>query len=414
MTLVVAALDCSVSVTALNRVVSKLLEDAFQDSPAGMEYLRRELSQHIQGWRSSACVRMLLAKATTTWRRLEQEGHHWPGFIPANDETELHEFLVWLITGDDHDRSFKTGSSDVFCFAALLEEIGMELFTTHDQTQMEPHLLCVSFSEELAARRRTERNAGERWGMRIPLDSMEECMSLWPGDQGFRNDLRGIFADAMHQLSEDETRARFTFAHGRPYYRIETGYVPERRKRLAGTENRAATMFLPKHAYRSASYFGKLISRWPEADLIKFETQLRHDPNAERMDSFHGLLSRETFAKLQGFLMGFYYALLYPLLNTDCLLTREAFGCWGYCDVGFLKRIASVIDRSRSNQAIGGDWTSFRRSDVLGLAAYMLAGAELETVDRTTSTASIGVLAKLSVLTGTCLGAVDSFRIAGR
>ena len=36
-----------------------------------------------------------------------------------------------------------------------------------------------------------------RWGMRIPLDLPQECVSIWPGDQGNNNHLRMLLGDGM-------------------------------------------------------------------------------------------------------------------------------------------------------------------------------------------------------------------------
>ena len=147
MTLIVAALDAAVPTIAVTNITLQLLETLLQESLIGTEYLQREIHQHVQGWRSSACVRGILEKAYQTWAILERNGRHWPGHIPSGDHGEIQALFLWLISGKSS--IFATGSGDVFCIAAILQELGMEITVTIESAKTDDHHVQVLYSHEL-------------------------------------------------------------------------------------------------------------------------------------------------------------------------------------------------------------------------------------------------------------------------
>lgn len=132
MILVISALDAAVTPKGLKIITSRLLTDFFEESPMGVEYLQHELHQHIQGWRSSACVRGILHRARDVWENLGKQRKHPPGCVPAGDYDGVHRLFSWLARGKD--TSFSTASSDIICIALVLREIGIESCTVARRT----------------------------------------------------------------------------------------------------------------------------------------------------------------------------------------------------------------------------------------------------------------------------------------
>jgi hypothetical protein len=118
MTLIVAALDAAIEPAPLHVVVSDLLSQIFKDTLDGVEYLVREIPQHIQDWRSSACVRGTLAKSELLWKTLAQRGEYWPGCIPITAFEKIVRLLLWLST--KRSPRFVTASTDTFYIAVDL------------------------------------------------------------------------------------------------------------------------------------------------------------------------------------------------------------------------------------------------------------------------------------------------------
>lgn len=175
MILIVSALEASVSARDLRAVMSCFLTTLFEESPVGTDFLEHELSQHIQGWRSSACVRGVLQKARDAWDTLGQQQKHWPGYAPLSDRGEILRLLFWLING--LDTVFSTASTDVFCIAVVLQDLGIEI-TSATGKVVDPDesrlLVCLDSSVIATGVKAT---AKARWGMRIPLDFMCFCLA---------------------------------------------------------------------------------------------------------------------------------------------------------------------------------------------------------------------------------------------
>jgi hypothetical protein len=404
MILVISALDASMSARELRAVMSRFLNKLFEESPTGTDYLERELNQHIQGWRSSACVRGVLHSARDSWESLGQQKLHWPGYVPRGDHGEILRLLFWLVNG--LDPVFSTASSDVFCIAVVLQALGVEMTTVAgkvaDADESRP-FVCLDSSLITTG---VSGTAKARWGMRIPLDFMQECVSVWPGDQGLNNLLRKIFEDGMDAVEADHAKVVLRSVGGMPVYRISTGYEKSTRKRLATHESRLAASFLPKHAYATAHGLGRLVGAMSSDDSSSLDSYLKRFPQPELIFNLENHISESALIQLQTFLMGFYYRLFAPLLDTLTLVKKEAFGSWAFADTQFLRQVMSFLADDFAEE-----WTLVSRPSLLGFVAYMFAGAQAEMIEGMTATA-VGVVAKLSLLTQATLGTVTGFEEA--
>ena len=409
MMLVESALDAAMGNGQIQEIVTNFLTKVFEESPNGTEYLQCDVYQHLQGWRSSACVRGILNKARAVWSDLESRGEHWPGFIPSTENREILQMLLWLTTG--HDPEFRTASSDVYCLSIVLQAIGIKLVPTTDSLyEAHESILYVIYDTRLASRQ-VRTNKSPRWGMRIPLRFMKECVSIWPDSQSANNDLRRIFEDGMDAVNEENFQPRFMLnsTPGQEKY-ILRGSGSYRKNRLESLENRVGFVFLPFDSYESAIKLGAVVRKWTKADQASFDSFLRRSPSTDSVSELGGQISEAALAQLQAFLLGFYYQLLLPLVDFSSLSRAEAYGSWAYRDVSFLERVLKFAKVSREGSGF------INRLVMLCFIAYMFAGAGLEGIENAVvqSTGCVGVLAKLSLLTWACLGSVPTLQEAGQ
>jgi len=165
----------------------------------------------------------------------------------------------------------------------------------------------------------------------------------------------------------------------------------------------------------TAKRLNALVSGWDQMDRMSLDSALRksEDPDNFLMLKHHS--SDRALDELQSFLMGFYYKLLLPLVGITYLSKAEAFGSWGYTDVNFFQQVMMLLKENRFQYSNfhTGEWTTVDRPQILALTAYMFAGAEQISINDLIPGA-IGVLAKLSLVTRACLGAISSLDGAGK
>lgn len=430
MTLIVAALDAAMNTNTLHDIVLKFLEVMFQESPVGVEYLQCEATQHIQGWRSSACVRGLLSKAIHVWGALEKNGKHLPGKVPHEEQHDVRRLLLWLVT--EKTWTFSTTSSDVFSIAAILQELGMEIVLTEDPDDLDDHRTQVLFHAGIAAQQWEKSNTqtrenklSSRFGMRIPLDSMQECVSLWPKELGASHVLRQMFEDGMHAVEADALRFQFDPKDSR-YLMIVSETQSTRHGDL---EHRIATRFIPTEIVTRTTikYLSGVVGTWPEDAKAQFKSWIGQPELNFPVLIASDVLPKPHLAAFQAFLMGFYYKLVLPLVDSSQLLTQEVLGSWTFNDGNLFSSIGNFVksgssredldDATRRNKRLVFT-AAYSQQRVLALIAYLFLGAEPMVVERiaVSSHASqvTGVCATLSAISKAGLGSAGDTEECGR
>lgn len=396
MTLIVAALDPSVSYSSLNKVAYQLLAKLFRESPVGADYLQHEIPRHVQGWHSGACVRGILLKTRKEWHRLAEEKRHWPGDMPPTDNRELCEMLFWLVAGTTS--IFTTASSDVFCIGIVLQRIGVEVDAVTDPATGKESAPRIHFDVAQAIKG-GKTNSKHRLGMRIPLNFMQECVSLWPGDQDSNNYLRQLFEDGINAVEADGIELIFAATSGMAMYEVKTKNDLDYGKRVDTMVQRAAHCLFPKHCHRASRCLGLIFSSWTEDDRSSFKRFLGTTPSPESFDTLDSVLSRQAVNQLQAFIMGFYYKIFYRVLDCSYLSVAEAFGNWTYHDLAFFRWIAKLRTHFRPLT----NYETISRAEVLAAVAYFFAGVDGNMLS-SVSSQCVGLVGKLGVLTNTSLG----------
>ena len=413
MILLTGVLHAAVDYKSLLMILTDFMCKLCEDSPAGREYLERDIRLNIQGWHSAACVRGILNTTTGLWGRYSTENLHLPGYIPSLDHRGVKELFIWL--AKDGDKRFFTHSSDVWCVARMLEEIGVEIRTSLDiDEQFDEGQLVVYKQNDYthAANRSTEQLV--RRGMRVPLEFMEEVASLFPEN---RNKARSYFHAGMSVIEADKVKLipRFLddpsqFAGSSPNpeqvsdlcYEIWSNTTSSQMPRLSTDATRIMSFLFPIQTPKTAKEFGDILINL-DIDTHELETYLKANPvgfksNAEATQ----WTSRDEFSALQMFILGYYYRLLRPLLDTSQLEMQEAFGSWGWCDIGSLKFLQSIVCKVFGFRNVRQRFIN--RHDILKLLGYLFVSADIDQLN-TVWKGAIGVTGKLMVVISTLLGA---------
>ena len=427
MTLIVAALDISVSNTFLFSIVLEFSEQLFRESILDMEYLQHEIPLHIIGWRSAATTRNIAPRARQIWDRLEQSKHHLPGFIPTNEREEIVRFLIWLTIGETQEMT--TNSSDVYSLATLLSEIGFDLlhaFNTEDSQRgrLGESACALIYQEGYVSDHpsQTGASAEGRRGMRISLFTMYDMVSLWPQPLEPHNKLRLIFSDAQKATEEICFGAcPSPFGNGDldPGIHVTSHCIIET-KRLHPDVFRLVNAFLLLDSPEACHALQDLVSSWSEQGLeyvnnFLIMRQLVNPPATQKTPSagprqiFLRIAEpdvgrKRCMVQLRTFLLGYYYGALSQLLDVSNLHVKECFGSWGWDDVNFFRMIVELVKSQIAGKERG---KLYWRYQIMKMVAYLFAGAEDDQLTLLKHS-SAGIVAKISVLTSGLLGEADT------
>ncbi|KAH0537557.1 hypothetical protein FGG08_005656 [Glutinoglossum americanum] len=417
MSLVLATLDASISSQVLRSLVSRFLMAVLSDKiSAGSDYLLHELPQHICGWRSAACVRGISNAARISWRNLAVQGKHQAGDIPESDSGEVVRLLVWIVAGDTP--SFTTSSTDVLSLAIVLAEIGLEMLTAGDDREYDEGRLVVYLSTSSIPQGplRLHNDLNRRRGMRVPVNQLEECVSLWPGDADMRNKQRLFFTNGVNAAAgvklavagQSQTHYSLDEESLDVYYLVQADKSTDR---IEPAILHILEMFLLASTSRAAKLLFELGIQWPSkarTDLGWWLGELQMNSEREDEIGHFDRATRKCMAELQAFLLGYYYAILMPLIDTSELSLKEAYGSWGWNDIQVFKAIKWMkLGEDKDNNR-------YPRYQVMKLAGYLFAGVDYKEQLKPMKERSVGILGKLMLVTAGLMGGADTPEKVGK
>ncbi|KAJ5909888.1 hypothetical protein N7504_004531 [Penicillium tannophilum] len=410
MVLIISAMDATLQTSSMKKAARKFLTALFEEHVDELDYLQRELPQHIQGWVSAAVVRGTISRARVEWQNLLNCGRRLPGSIPDKDVPEIVRLLVWLAgaKGQRESKSFRTTSSDVFAFATILQSVGLDIIETVNETQDEMAVLesrlAVKFDPYSFAYAATNKlytqhdidSQTQRLGMRIPLIRMEECVSVWPETASENNYRRMLFREG-HAASQTLSISTQHMTSGRTIPEWQAFLLCDETKgdvgRLDGLLNRMVYEFFPI----------------PNPSIIDgISGILKHSPDL--MDRAgvgifrHLEENSDLLGKIQVYVLGYYYGMLRKVLNVSKLSTPEAYANWQWFDTRLLTWIKMVLsDYCKEN----GKTRVLSRTGMLMLLGRLFAGAEEDQL-RALDNSAIGIHGKISVVSTSLMGATRS------
>ena len=171
----------------------------FSEHVDGLDYLLHEPPRHVECWMSIAITRNIAARAREEWFTLASRGVHEAGHIPTGDVGEIVRLLNWITTS--REQRFVTSSGDAYALSIVMHIVGIDLLSTSGagSEQDENRLVVCLVTDPISTSSKGPfQRLKERTGMRVPLQSMEECVSVWPGTPSENNERREIFIDGMN------------------------------------------------------------------------------------------------------------------------------------------------------------------------------------------------------------------------
>ncbi|KAK4221591.1 hypothetical protein QBC38DRAFT_521744, partial [Podospora fimiseda] len=360
MVLIYATLHVSHSKKVAEQIMDEfVIMDVNEDMIADL--LQRNLPQHRGGWLSMAQARGIESAAQVEWNRLEDEGWHPAGLIPASDKDNVLALLSWIALGSA--RSFNMSSGDVYCVALILSKLGFCSLRTTIAPQTSSGSAAAAEPEEVlesemqlyynknpmgAISQQEENSKSKRKGMRLPLAQISNVVMVWPGDSKERKSL----AEALNFGYKSGSRVHFELEieyatrHGTSVGHISRKRTGDDIRFLDGPavgevlERDALSLFVQ-------GYFGfSTDSLW--------ENMVRTFQEWEReMVSWITKRGKLFVAHLQCAVMGYCYGSLMPLVDDSQLSTKEVYGGWGWVDTQVLA-IAHDLWGDRPTRAQGG------------------------------------------------------------
>ncbi|KAF2256116.1 hypothetical protein BU26DRAFT_557591 [Trematosphaeria pertusa] len=421
MTIVVSGLDASLQVGDMRKVMSSFLTALFEEQVDGLDYLQRELPQHIQGWVSAAVVRNITRRARQEWATLLERKLRLPGMMPSEEKDEVVRFLIWLVGArkQKENRRFETASSDVFCLAFVLESLGLDLLrgVAIEKEELEscessllvvfnPAALGVGHAQnKLLAASGNMLYAKSRNCMRIPLDFKEECVSLWPGTILENNDRRQIFKDGDRACKSLEI---FPVFPGDERHDFGYGFVDPTSAKVGRVDPaiyRVASSLFPVVNPSLVNAVSHIMAQFPEWKIVEDQSIFQY------LHSNPACLS-----KIQVLFLGYYYALLDKVIDNSRLTTREGYGTWRWFDLHMLYELQDVLadnvrEIAKQKDSHGNTMRYIKREGIMKFLAVLLAGAE-ENQTSAINESTIGIHGKISIVSSSLLAAGDTVDLA--
>lgn len=417
MTLITAALNAAMQKSTMHELLVRFLLKLFEDNKSGEDFLKNEAAQHIEGWLSAAVVRSIAHKAQNLWDSLGTKEQHQPGYIPHAELDAIYHFLLWLVAGKKEDNIYRTPSTDIFCLAIVLENIGLKIKTTLKANEaFDEADVAIVWSDELAPTTLVRVHARFRPGMRIPFSHMEEVASMFPRNED-RNKLRGIFTLGIEAVELDGIGLRpaafqdsLPRVKGSPfheseqdlYYQVHVssrGAIPT----LTGDTHRFSDWMLPVESPVACGRLVELIDELGQSsgELHNLHTLAFSLDNQQENNRSYGLKPDYDYGYaliyLQAFFLGYWYRLLLPLLDTSQLESQEGFGSWSWSDLECLDFIREMVRTRMHQRPKSGKRVFLYRYEVMKLTAYLFGGAEIGQIRRATY-GSVGIIGKIPVL----------------
>ena len=360
---------------------------------------------------SITITRNIAARAREEWFTLASRGVHEAGLIPTGDVGEIVRLLNWITTS--REQKFVTTSGDAYALSIVMHTVGIDLLTTGGAAseQDENRLVVCLVTDPISSSPKGQfQRLKERTGMRVPLQSMEECVSVWPGTPSENNERRGEFIDGMKAAKELRLNV------GKPYREKDGALVLW--YRVGGCEEDSFHR-IDNLVHRLAKELFPVTTTGVEAGLRSIADNLKEAGLLEGLEGNFGPIVQHIaknsaiLARLQTFVMGYYYNLLCPLLNVDQLSIPQALGSWSWSDVRMITQVGNILSgyRIKGNGTLTGG-RNFYKHGIIRLLAMFFAGAEEEQLDLILD-GVVGVHGKLSLLNASLFGDIDTLDKAG-
>lgn len=414
----VTALDQFASTDLVKVVMGETLKRLLETTENGDDYLRAVFPVRMNAWRSTATLHGFSDEAKRTRMDLQRNGVVLPGLVPWAEQYELVRFLVWLLAGEDEE--YMTSSSDIAGLGLCLNQLGMDGLSIPGFGPSPTHTQCrLVYSADVILRNPGDNIGGgmnqvlnRQASITVPIQHPEECVSIFPMDLSVQNRCRAAWAAGQRAASCVSVAVRAgsfdAFAVDVVYTFLDQGSPETRTSREIYDLAKEQAVLVNEEILQGLA--GCLAKEEPQTlEWVCNQTRASTKEDHEISDpSFLNESRIKAFTVFQSFFMGYYYDLLFRIVDTDSLALQTVDGEWGF-------RSPELLHHIRLSGIMQGPNKGIERLKLISILSAMFLGQYKRTpnIHRTTDTpytasGCVGVIAKRALLVNSILGKCSS------
>ncbi|MCJ1333383.1 hypothetical protein MMC10_010079 [Thelotrema lepadinum] len=381
MVCVIAALEAFASREVARLILKSVLLELLQTTEWGEDILASHFGNRVNCWQSAADVRGLSGRARQIRQSLLNRDLVLDGLMPIGDSKAMVQFLVWLLASNT--TTYITPSSDIAGVGVCLSQLGIDILgiigmgeetlATSCQLEYYPQAALPMSSPGADACIPSFTSRGTN--TTVNLQSPEESFSKFPIDAHTSTRCRQAWCSG----SKAAEAVGWTLV-----YQSQSGDIDDDIKYVfydKGSENIRTRTKIGALVEAQAFIVNREVcqqleltfQRESDATLDWLLDQTLDSMNTDDMvcgENFRDQKRINVFTIFQAFFMGYYYAIVFRLIDTSGLQLKIVDGDWGYRSVTFLVRMKSLYlsELQFEQEAM----LVLRREDMISLLASMV------------------------------------------
>jgi hypothetical protein len=376
---IVAALDAFALPDLVQLTTRKVLLELLRTTEFGEDILASQYSHRIKAWRSSAILRGLITETKRIRKGLLLRNAVVEGLMPRGEVPHMVRFLVWLLA--ENSDTYITPSSDVAGVATCLFQLGIDILSVEGLGESPLPTPCrLKYCPNAAVLMPGRELVPDAEILaRVPcttvsLESPEESLTKFPMDAETANRCRDAWIEGQKAAKFVACRPLVPdtqFSHDDfKYIFYDIGSKPTRTRqevhRLA-----SAHAFVVNKEFCCAL---EQIFQHEAAQILTWllEQTIESSVTDSQVWNFRmrDLTKINAFTVFQAFLMGYYYGIFLPLVDTSTLQLQTVDGAWGFRSPVFLCNMRTLYLSSNTAQEPG--IRMLRREDILSILSALL------------------------------------------
>lgn len=426
MVAIVAALYEFMNYIVLKDVMKRLLKELLRTTEYGEDVLSSQLNDRVNAWRSTAYLRGLNVAAQSHRQDLIAARKVLDGYMPAGEAQVMADFFYWLLSGDTE--TLTTPSSDVAGVAKVLSKIGFDILSVEGWGEDARDTACkvvyapALISMEARVTKGFNPKFPNMWfedtanfwreqSTTVSLTQPEESMSTFPISQAASNEARLAWSEGRKVAASVRLQVNTTAATVESedvvYESIDLGTPIGRiRKEVFALAKHHGFCVNAEYCQGLSSIF----ERTDDSTLVWLHDQSsrrdatyrehKHITSPEMQDQN----KIDAFTIYQAFMLGYYYAVFLPFVDTSALAIQTVSGAWGY-------RSTEALDVIREHVILKKELT--REGMQIILAA--LCFSQFKSIpDLGKDNRCLGIIGKRALLVNSLVADSDSPQAVGR
>jgi hypothetical protein len=421
---IMATLLALASETVTKDILRKLLLKVIRTTDFNEETLRAQLTARINAWRSCATVRGLSSAARALRASLIQKKLILDGLMPSGDSYQMVEFLCWPLT--DNSEVYQTSSSDVAASAYCLSRLGIDVLSVSGlgQDDLETSCQLRYMPKSIFSDRQLKSTygasllyLGREVLTTVSLLQPEESLTLFPIDYETAGRCReawkagSMAAKYIRVAVVIPQRGEVEPGRDLRYQLVDLGTeIRERVTNLGTLADKYGLAFNQELVNRLESILSRESSQtidWLQAlanNFLDFEEHIssKEMQNGERVNAF---------TIFQAFIMGYYYSVILPMVDTSTLEVPTVDGSWGFRSDWLLSRLRTWSERVKRDSP---SESQFTRQEFIDMISELLMGSPVKSKQVGEEKLCMGYVGKRALLANSLVQRCSSIDDIGK